>query len=34
MNPAHLRDICAASKVEMSHNEWWRLYLASGRFLP
>jgi len=34
MNPAHLRDICAASKVEMSHNEWWRLYLASGKFLP
>ena len=34
MNPAHLRDICAASKVEMSHNEWWQLYLASGKFLP
>ncbi|MER1994160.1 MAG: aldo/keto reductase, partial [Eubacteriales bacterium] len=34
MNPAHLRDICAASKVEMTHNEWWRLYLASGKFLP
>ena len=34
MNPAHLRDICAATKVDMSHNEWWRLYLASGKFLP
>ena len=34
MNPAHLKDICAASKVEMTHNEWWRLYLASGKFLP
>ena len=34
MNPAHLKDICASSKVEMSHNEWWRLYLASGKFLP
>ena len=34
MNPDHLRDICAASKVEMTHNEWWRLYLASGKFLP
>ena len=34
MNPDHLRDICAASKVEMTHTEWWRLYLASGKFLP
>ena len=34
MNPAHLRDICAATKVDMSHNEWWRLYLASGKVLP
>ena len=34
MNPDHLRDICAASKVELTHNEWWQLYLSSGRFLP
>ena len=34
MNPAHLRDVCAASAVELTHNEWWQLYLASGRFLP
>ncbi len=34
MNPAHLKDICAASKVTLTHNEWWQLYLASGRFLP
>ena len=34
MNPDHLQDICAASKVEMTHNEWWQLYLASGKFLP
>ena len=34
MNPAHLRDICAASEVELTHNEWYRLYLASGKFLP
>ena len=34
MNPAHLRDICAAADVHLSHNEWYRLYLASGKFLP
>ncbi|MBQ3418473.1 MAG: aldo/keto reductase [Ruminococcus sp.] len=34
MNPEHLKDICAASKVDLTHNEWYRLYLASGKFLP
>ncbi len=34
MNPDHFRDICAAAKVEMTHQEWYRLYLASGKFLP
>ena len=34
MNPAHLCDICAASRVSLTHNEWYRLYLASGKFLP
>ena len=34
MNPAHLRELCAASGVRMSHREWYRLYLASGKFLP
>ncbi len=34
MNPQHLRDICAASGVRMTHQEWYRLYLASGKFLP
>lgn len=34
MNPDHLRDICAASKVDLTHNEWYRLYLASGKHLP
>ena len=34
MNPEHLRDICQASKVELTHKEWYRLYLASGKFLP
>ena len=34
MNPDHLSDICQASKVELTNNEWYRLYLASGKYLP
>ncbi|MBO7664047.1 MAG: aldo/keto reductase [Clostridia bacterium] len=34
MNPAHLRDLCAAAKVNLTHREWYQLYLASGKFLP
>ena len=34
MNPQHLKDICAASQITLSHQEWYSLYLASGKFLP
>ena len=34
MNPAHLKDICDSTKVELTHHEWYELYLASGKFLP
>ena len=34
MNPQHLKDICDASKVNLTHNEWYELYLASGKVLP
>ncbi|MBQ6476654.1 MAG: aldo/keto reductase [Clostridia bacterium] len=34
MNPAHLRDFCDAVKVELTHHEWYELYIASGKFLP
>ncbi|WP_026507154.1 aldo/keto reductase [Butyrivibrio sp. MC2013] len=34
MNPDHLREFCDASKVDLTHNEWYELYLASGKFLP
>ena len=34
MNPTHIRDICDATKVELSHHDWYELYLASGKFLP
>lgn len=34
MNPEHLKNIAAASEVELTHNEWYKLYLASGKVLP
>ena len=34
MNPEHLKDICKAPKADLTHNEWYRLYLASGKYLP
>ncbi|MBQ5312167.1 MAG: aldo/keto reductase [Oscillospiraceae bacterium] len=34
MNPAHITDICAASDVELSHHDWYALYLAAGKYLP
>ena len=34
MNPDHLKDICDACKVDLTHKEWYDLYLASGKFLP
>ena len=34
MNPQHMKDICDAVKVELSHHDWYALYLASGKFLP
>ncbi len=34
MNPDRLRSVCAASDVELTHHEWYELYLASGKFLP
>ena len=34
MKPSHLKDICAATNVGLTHHEWYRLYLASGKKLP
>lgn len=34
MNPDHLTDLCGAANVDLTHNEWYQLYLASGKFLP
>ena len=34
MNPEHIKDACAAAEVTLTHKDWYRLYLASGKFLP
>ena len=34
MNPEHIKDICAASDVKLSHEDWYALYLSAGKFLP
>ena len=34
MNPGHLKDICGASQVTLSHHDWYQLYLAAGKYLP
>ena len=34
MNPEHIKDACDAAKVELSHHDWYELYLAAGKFLP
>ncbi|MBQ6734374.1 MAG: aldo/keto reductase [Lachnospiraceae bacterium] len=34
MNPAHLKDVCDACKVTLTRQEWYKLYLAAGKYLP
>ena len=34
MNPEHVKDACEAAKVELSHHDWYELYLAAGKYLP
>ncbi len=34
MNPAHVKDACDATKVNLSHHDWYELYLAAGKYLP
>lgn len=34
MNPDHIKDICAAKDVELSHHDWYELYLSAGKYLP
>lgn len=34
MNPSHLTTMAAADGIHLTHEEWYRLYLSSGKFLP
>ena len=34
MDPGHIIDACDSTKVQLSHHDWYALYLASGKFLP
>ncbi|MBP5158697.1 MAG: aldo/keto reductase [Lachnospiraceae bacterium] len=34
MNPDHITDVCAAANVTLSHQDWYALYLAAGKYLP
>lgn len=34
MKPERLRKIAQASQLELSREDWYRLYLAAGKFLP
>ena len=33
-DPQHLREVCRACDIEISREEWYQLYLASGNTLP
>ena len=33
-NPERMRELCAATDVELTKEEWYRLYLATGKTLP
>ena len=34
MNPEHLNEICKASNIEITREEWYQIYLAAGHRLP
>ncbi len=34
MNPVHLKELAASSDIRLSHEDWYALYLASGKYLP
>lgn len=34
MSPDHLRDIVSGADVTLAREEWYGLYLASGKCLP
>ena len=33
-NPQHIREACQAANIELTHGDWYEIYLASGKYLP
>lgn len=33
-SPQHMRELCAATDVELTKEEWYKLYLSTGKTLP
>jgi predicted oxidoreductase len=33
-SPIHMRELCAAADIQLTREEWYRLYLATGKTLP
>ena len=33
-SPEHMREMCRAAEIELTREEWYNLYLSSGRVLP
>jgi len=33
MNPEHLKEICESTKIKLTKQEWYGLYLAAGHYL-
>lgn len=34
MSPEHIRETCAGADIELTREQWWRLYRAAGNDLP
>ena len=34
MNPERLADLCKATEIEMERDDWYKLYLSTGKILP
>ncbi|MNP31643.1 Aldo/keto reductase family protein [compost metagenome] len=34
MNSSRIKDICKASRIELTREEWYKIYLAAGNKLP
>ena len=33
-SPVHMRELCVAADIQLTREEWYKLYLATGKTLP